>query len=184
MQDRVGPCESTGVTVPELIQVDEVMCPLRAIFRGEGIHTSVEAPDFRGCGRMATEPPAVAGGSEVAERRTPNATILPVIAQKAAATDADAPAPTGAGSVTLVAPHFSAASQVGASITTDKPPRFCCFFRTMRPRPMLRNCKGMIGSRLRPRPYTHCASTSSPSFPISFAGHSISECCAARGSRD
>src|SRR6185312_11993442 len=82
MQDRVGPCESTGVTVPELIQVDEVMCPLRAIFRGEGIHTSVEAPDFRGCGRMATEPPAVAGGSEVAERRTPNATILPAIAQK------------------------------------------------------------------------------------------------------
>src|SRR6185437_12213914 len=32
--------------------------------------------------RMATEPPAVAGGSEVAERRTPNATILPAIAQK------------------------------------------------------------------------------------------------------
>ena len=29
-----------------------------------------------------TEPPAVAGGSEVAERRTPNATTLPAFAQK------------------------------------------------------------------------------------------------------
>jgi len=31
---------------------------------------------------MQTEPPAIAGGSEVTERRTPNATILPAIAQK------------------------------------------------------------------------------------------------------
>src|SRR6185437_12419143 len=60
--------------------------------------------------KCKTEPAAVAGGSEAAERRTPNATILPAIARNAAATHAAAPPrstpPTGVGSVTLVALTF------------------------------------------------------------------------------
>src|SRR6185437_16615239 len=60
--------------------------------------------------KCKTEPAAVTGGSEAAERRTPNATILPAIARNAAATHAAAPPrstpPTGVGSVTLVALTF------------------------------------------------------------------------------
>jgi len=55
---------------------------------------------------MPTEPPAVAGGPEVAERRTPNATRLPAIAQKRSRNTRGCPPPTGAGSVTLVAHAF------------------------------------------------------------------------------
>jgi len=54
----------------------------------------------------ATERLAVAGGSEIAERWTPNATILPAIAQKRSRNTRGCPTAYRAGSVTLGASIF------------------------------------------------------------------------------